>query len=395
VRYSTTGTSSLENAQPVVVSTAYGEIALAHNGDIVNADALRAELQEKGWAFATSTDSEIIVRLLANELTVSGDMVKAIKNLTRILAGSYSLAILFAGKVFGLRDPHAIKPLVLGKLQNGYGIASETVVFDFLGGTALRDVAAGEVVVIDNKGYTSHGARSNAPKAHCMFEWVYFARPDAVLEGVLVYEVRKRLGEKLAEREQVEADIVVPVPDSGRAYALGYSETSGLQYVEGLIKNRFVERTFIMPEQKARELSVKLKLNPVRQLLCGKRVVLIDDSIVRGTTMREIVRLLRKGGAREVHVRIGSPPIVAPCYLGIDMKTRDQFIALERTWDEIAKILTADSVAYVPLETLVECIGKDARDLCLGCLTAEYPVEIKGEKFRGQQVLEYYIEEGR
>lgn len=390
VRYSTTGGSTLENSQPVVVKTEVGEIALAHNGDIINADALRKDLQKKGWAFITTTDSEIIIRLLANEISATGSIIKAIKNLMRKIIGSYSLTLLIEGRLIAVRDPLAFRPLCIGKFQNGYMVASESVVFDTLGGAFMRDLKPGEIVELMDDSIESTTTFTPKNHAHCMFEWVYFSRPDSVLDGRLVYDVRRKIGKTLAKEHPVDADVVVPVPDSGRAHALGFCEVSGIPYGEGLMKNRYIERTFIMPQQEDREMSVVLKLNPIQTVVNNKRVVLADDSIVRGTTMRKIVQLLRHAGAKEVHVRIGSPPIRAPCYFGIDMKTRDQFAATDRTVEQIAELITADTLGYISLEGLIKAIGFPPNDLCLGCLTGEYPLKIPGEKVRFQKQIDVF-----
>jgi len=308
------------------------------------------------------------------------------------IVGSYSLVVLIKDRVLAIRDPLGIKPLCIGSLpdKGGYVCASETCALDVLGAEFIRDVEPGEMVELTLNGVMSQKISSSKHPAHCMFEWVYFARPDSVLGGKYVYDVRRCFGQRIAREHPVKADVVVPVPDSGRTHALGYSEATGIPYDEGLIKNRYIGRTFILPSKEARELNVQLKLNAVRARIRGRRVILVDDSIVRGTTMRKIVDTLRKAGATEVHVRIGSPPIVAPCYLGIDMKTRDQFVAVGRTSEEIAKEIGADSVGYLSIEGLVECIGIGRGDLCLGCLTGEYPVEIPGEKARFQAKLDAY-----
>ncbi|UCF09059.1 MAG: amidophosphoribosyltransferase [Thermoplasmata archaeon] len=388
VRYSTTGTSVLQNAQPVVASSHAGDMALAHNGDIVNSDAIRGQLKDRGWAFITTSDSEVIVRLLANEITATQDITKALKNLMKRLVGSYSITLLINDRIFAVRDPYGIKPLCIGKLGNCYITASESVVFDAIGAEFIRDVTPGEVVELSKDGVKSTHASIPKHQAHCMFEWVYFSRADSVIDGRLVYNVRWNIGRSLAEDYPVEADLVVPVPDSGRTHALGYSHASGIPYTEGLIKNRYVWRTFIMPKQLHRKRDVRLKMNPIRRIVEGKRIVLVDDSIVRGNTMERIVSILRDAGTEEVHVRIGCPPIVAPCYFGIDMKTRDQFIAHSRTVPEIAKTIGADSLGYLSIDRLVECIGIVKNDLCLGCLTGAYPVAVPGEKHRFQKSLE-------
>src|SRR3989454_7627983 len=391
VRYSTTGSSVVDNAQPIVASTAYGDIALGHNGDIVNAGLLRDELSRKGWAFMTTSDSEVIVRLLANELSHTGDVRRALKEFTRRLVGAYSLAIMIDGVPYAVRDPLAIRPLCIGTKDGAYMAASESVVFDTLGYKFVRDLKPGEIVALRPDGIESFRLPHPTHTAHCMFEWVYFARPDSVLDGRLVYDARVRIGQELAREYPVEADIVVPVPESGRAEAQGYARASGLPLVEGLIKNRYIERTFIMPDQSDRELSVLLKLNPIKSAVKGKRIVLVDDSIVRGTTIKKIVRILRDaGGAKEVPLRIGCPPIRAPCFLGIDMKTRDQFIANGRSVEEVANFVGADSLGYISERGLIRALQHPREDLCLGCLTGEYPVAIPGEKVRGQRALETF-----
>ena len=387
VRYSTFGSSTIENAQPIVVSTNYGDIALCHNGEIVNADKIMDELKKKGWAFITSSDSEIAVRLLANDIANTGDPVKSLKNLMSMLQGSYSMTIMIDNRVFAIRDPLGFRPLCIGRTKVGYAAASESVVFDTLGGEFIRDVEPGEIIELLPGEAKSTKTGLAKGRAHCMFEWVYIARADSTIEGKLVYEVRRRIGQKLAKEQPVQADVVVPIPDSGRSHAIGYSEVSGIPYSEGLMKNRYVERTFIMPEQSERTTSVMLKLNPLKSVIKDKRIVLVDDSIVRGTTIRQIVQLVRNAGAKEVHVRIGSPPIRAPCYFGIDMKTRDQFAATGRTVEEIGKMITADSLGYLSVDGLVEAIGLASGDLCLACLTEEYPIAVPGEKVRYQKKL--------
>ncbi len=390
VRYSTVGSSSLDNAQPVVMSTNYGDIALAHNGEIVNADHLRDELKKKGWAFATTSDSEIVIRLLANDISNTGDPIRSIKNVMGLLNGSYSMTLMVDNRVFAIRDPFGIRPLCIGRTKEGYAAASESVVFDTLGGEFMRDVEPGELIELLPGEARSIKTGLAKGRAHCMFEWVYIARADSCLDGRLVYDVRRKIGQRLAIEQPVDADVIVPVPDSGRSHSMGYSEQIGIPYSEGLMKNRYVERTFIMPEQTDRSTSVMLKLNPLKSVIKDKRIVLVDDSIVRGTTMRQIVQLVRNAGAKEVHVRVGSPPIRTPCYFGIDMKTRDQFAATGRSVDDICKMLTADSLGYLSIEGLVEAIGLNANDLCLGCLNGEYPLPVEGEKVRFQKKLDSF-----
>ncbi len=392
VRYSTTGSSVIDNAQPIVVRTSYGDVALAHNGDIVNAAEIREDLSRKGWAFMTTSDSEVIIRLLANELVSSGDPRRALKEFTSRLQGAYSLALLINGTVYAVRDPLGIRPLCVGERDGARMIASESVAFDILGYRFVRDLKAGEIVELRADGFDAFRLPHPTHTAHCMFEWVYFARPDSVLDGRLVYDARVRIGQELAREHPVEADIVVPVPESGRAQAQGYAAVAGLPVVEGLIKNRYIERTFIMPEQSERETGVMLKLNPIRSAVKNKRVVLIDDSIVRGTTIRKIVQILRLAGAKEIHVRIGCPPIRSPCFLGIDMKTREQFIANQKTVPEIAEFITADSLGYLSMRGLINALKHPRDDICIGCLTGEYPLPIPGEKLRRERSLEMFSE---
>ena len=394
VRYSTTGSSVLDNAQPIVAKTSYGEIALAHNGDIANANEIREELSKKGWAFMTTSDSEVIVRLLANEIVNTGDVKRALREFTNRLVGAYSLALMINDTVYAIRDPLAIRPLCIGEGNGRMMISSESVVFDALGLKFIRDLKPGEIVELRSDGFESMRLPHPNHTAHCMFEWVYFARPDSVLDERLVYDARVKIGEQLAREHPIQADIIVPVPESGRAQAQGYAQASGLPVVEGLIKNRYIERTFIMPDQQDREIGVMLKLNAIRSAIKNKRVVLIDDSIVRGTTIRKIVGILRLAGAREVHVRIGCPPIRFPCYLGIDMKTRSQFIANEKTVPEISEFIRADSLGYLSLRGLISALKHSRDDVCLGCLTGEYPVPIPGEKIRKERPLEVFGSEG-
>ncbi|MCL5437078.1 MAG: amidophosphoribosyltransferase [Candidatus Thermoplasmatota archaeon] len=395
VRYPTTGDDMIENVQPLVLRSAVGDVALGHNGDIVNSGALRDRLENLGWAFFSTTDTELVLRLIVNELRDMNDPVRAIRNALKLVEGGYAFTLMIGSRVFGIRDPLGIRPLALGKIPGGYAVASESVVFDMLDGQLVRDFYPGEIIELTSEGYMSYPSPLSPEKserASCMFEYVYFARPDSVIDGKSVFEVRRNIGRVLAREHPVEADVVIPVPDSGRTHAIGYCEVSGIPLSEGLMKNRFIERTFIMPEQGARENTVSLKLNPLRSVISGKRVVIIDDSIVRGTTMRKIVQMVRKAGATEVHVRIGCPMIVAPCYYGVDMKTRDQFIATGKTEEEVAREITADSLGYLSINGLVEALGMKSSELCLGCLTAEYPTRIPGERMRFQRSLESFQE---
>lgn len=383
IRYSTAGSSIIDNAQPLYAKIKNIEIAMGHNGEIANAEEIKDRLESNGYSFITNSDTEVIMKLLSIELSKNPDPVEAMKKTFKDLIGAYSLVLIINKRVFAVRDPNAIRPLSLGKTEFGYGVSSEDVVFYQLGGKPIRDINPGEIVEIKQDGFVSYSISDGRKPAHCMFEYVYFARPDSTLDGKNVFLVRKNIGRILARESPVEADLVIPVPDSGRSHALGYSEESGIPFVEGLIKNRYVDRTFIMPEQKGRENELDIKLNPIKEIVEGKRLILVDDSIVRGNTMKKIVKLLRDRGALEVHVRIGSPPIVAPCYLGIDMKTRSQFIASGKSPDEISRDINADSLAYLSLKGLIESIGLPEDSLCLGCLTGIYPVKIKNEKYRG------------
>src|SRR5947209_13661156 len=341
----------------------------------------------------TTSDSEVIVRLLANEIVNSGgDVKRALKEFTARLVGAYSLALMINDTVYAVRDPLAVRPLCIGEGNGRFMIASESVVFDTLGFKFIRDLKPGEIVELRPDGFDSMRLPHPNHTAHCMFEWVYFARPDSVLDDRLVYDARVKIGEQLAREYPITADIIVPVPESGRAQAQGYAQASGLPVVEGLIKNRYIERTFIMPDQQDREVGVMLKLNAIRSAIKNKRVVLIDDSIVRGTTIRKIVQILRLAGAREIDVRIGCPPIRFPCYLGIDMTPPNQFIANEKTVPEIADFINADSLGYLSLRGLISALKHSRDDVCIGCLSGASPVPIPGEKLRREKPLEMFAD---
>ncbi len=388
VRYSTTGGSTFENSQPMLVNYKNGTLAIAHNGNLVNSAELKRELEAEGRMFLSSSDTEVIAHILVKELIKTSDYLEAIRNLMRRLNGSYSLTILLDGMVFGVRDPCGFKPLGIGKIDNGYVIASESVAVDTLKGKFMRDINPGEVVIIRGDGSPPefHQLYRTKNSAHCFFEFVYFARADSIIDGKLVYDVRLKIGETLAKEAGVDADIVAPVPDSGITFALGYSRHSGVPYTEAMMKNRYVGRTFIMPVQDMRETAVLLKLNMIRSNIKDKRLVLIDDSIVRGTTSRRIINMLKENGAKEVHYRVGSPPIISPCYLGIDMATREELIAAHKTVDAVEYLVGADSLHYITLEGLLKSIGIPTDDLCLGCITGVYPVEIPGERSRAMQL---------
>ncbi|QSZ67599.1 amidophosphoribosyltransferase [Methanofollis aquaemaris] len=379
VRYPTTGANLPENIQPFNFVFRDQTISLAHNGNLVNTDALRAQYERDGQIFCTSTDSEVIATIIAHEIRTSGSVEDAVAAAMRLLRGSYSIVLMLDETLYAFRDPLGIKPLCLGRTRAGHIVASESVAIDALNGTFLRDVRPGELVTITADGVRSTQIAVSDRRAHCMFEYVYFARADSVIDGTLVYDVRRKIGEELARGATAEADLVAPVPDSGTAYAIGYSTESGTPYLEGLMKNRYMGRTFIMPNQQMRENAVRIKLNPIRKHLEGKSVVLVDDSVVRGTTSRRLIDIVRDVGAKEVHLRVGSPPIVAPCYLGVDFPTRTELIAHDRSTEEVCNQIHADSLYHVPLCKMVDAIGIDIGDLCTACLTGEYPVEVPGE----------------
>lgn len=385
VRYSTTGDSTIENSQPLIVNFMDRTIAIAHNGNLVNSADLIAEFEAEGQVFLTSSDTEVIARLLVKEL-LKTDILGAVEEVMKRLVGSYSLTILVDDTLVVVRDPLGFKPLCLGELDGGYVVTSESAAIDTIGGKLIRDVRPGEVLIFKDGRYSSHQLFKTKNTAHCVFEYIYFARADSIIDGQLVYQTRIRIGERLLDEHAIDADIISPVPDSGITFAIGYSKKSGIDYIEGLMKNRYIGRTFIMPNQNMRETAVRLKLNTIRQNLEGKKVILMDDSIVRGTTSRRIVDMVRKAGAEEVHMRIGSPPIMSPCYLGIDMATRDELVAAHKTVAGVEAVINADSLGYVSVEGLVEAVGIPEDDLCLGCLTGVYPVEIPGEQCKRRQL---------
>ncbi len=388
VRYSTTGSSDLENAQPIVVKVHDADAAIAHNGDIVNFDRIRRRLQAQGVELLGNADTETMAQTIVLEYGRTRDLEAAIRRACTEIVGGYAVVFLVGNRVYAFRDPMGIRPLVFGTVEGGVAVASESVALDLMGGKVVRDVAPGELLVLEKGQLLRTSTIPNSgERAHCMFEWVYFSRPDSMVETQPVYDVRYRIGQRLAKESPAEADLVVPVPDSARPQALGFAEGSGIPYAEALIKNRFVERTFILPDQHRRESEVRVKLHPVPGLLKGRRVVLLDDSIVRGTTLREIVQMVRGAGAVRVDVRIGCPPIRAPCYFGIDMKERKELVAFGREEDEIARVVGADSVRYISLDGLITSIGLPGEDLCLGCLTGQYPVEVPEERHRFQKTL--------
>lgn len=377
VRYSVTGASQLLNAQPVVFTGKCGKMALAHNGNLTNSKQLREEMLSQNAVFQTSIDSEVIA-LYINSLS-DGDVVTGIKRACLKFKGSYALVIMTVNKLIAVRDPYGIRPLCIGTLEGDYIVASETCALDAVGANFVRDVKPGEIVIIDSEGLHSCFMEGIPEKsAMCIFEYVYFARPDSVLDGVSVYDARKEAGRLLARHCPVEADIVSGVPDSGNVAARGFAEESGIPFVEALAKNRYVGRTFIQPEQGQRENSLNIKMNALRANVRGKRVVIIDDSIVRGTTMRKIIRMLRNAGATEVHIRVCSPIIKHPCHLGIDIQTYSQLIGAYKNERQICESLGADSVRYLSVHQLVKTCKGANLDFCLGCFNGEYPYPLDG-----------------
>ena len=398
VRYPTSGGVNACCAQPFSVSFKSGSLGLSHNGNLVNADEIRDELESLGHAFTSDGDTEVIAHELARNL-LEADLVRAVKQTMERIHGSYALTIMHDETVLAVRDPEGNRPLCIGEVEDGYVVASESAAIDTLDGELVRDVRPGELVVLDadGSGFESYQLTDRQNTAHCFFEHVYFARPDSVINETLVYEARRNLGRKLWAEQGVETDVVMPVPDSGRAFASGYADAANettadgdirettstnddaIEFAEGLMKNRYVGRTFIMPTQDERERAVRLKLNPIKSTVEGRSVTIIDDSIVRGTTSRQLVQLLRDAGASEVHVRIGAPQIIAPCYMGIDMASRDELIAANKSTEEIRAEIDADSLGYLSVDAVADVLGEHRSDLCLGCVTGSYPYDIDNE----------------
>ena len=379
VRYSTTGQSKIENSQPFVIDFGDGFIAMAHNGDIVNSDELKRELIDEGFYFKSDSDSEVICYMLKKEHYDNGkDVADAIEEVCKKLVGSYALTILINGELYGVRDPMGIKPLAVAKRDDEFILASETVAFDVINAEYVRDIVPGEVIYFENDEINSHMLESagKCKLSHCMFEYVYFARPDSTIDGINVYKTRMNIGAQLRKLYPIDADVVIPVPDSSIPAAIGYSRASGIPYGEGLIKNRYVGRTFIMPTQEERELAVRLKLNPIKEAIKGKKIILIDDSIVRGTTSKQLLDLVKEAEPAEIHFLVGCPPVIAPCYYGVAMATKKELIAANYSTEEICKQLGIDSLGYITIPALVEAIGMPKENLCLGCINEEYPTEI-------------------
>lgn len=384
VRYSTAGASTRENAQPLVLNYVKGTLALAHNGNLINAAELRHDLEYTGAIFQTTIDSEVIAYHIARERLNSKTVEEAVNRACQKIKGAYSLVVMSPRKLIGARDPYGFKPLCIGKRENSYIITSETCALDTIGAEFVRDVLPGETVTITpDGGILSDLSRavSREQEARCIFEYIYFARPDSQIDGVSVYAARIRAGRFLAMDSPVDADLVVGVPESGNAAALGYSLQSRVPYGTAFVKNGYVGRTFIKPKQSSRESSVKVKLNVLKEAVNGKRIIMIDDSIVRGTTSDRIVRMLREAGAKEVHVRISSPPFLWPCYFGTDVPEKDQLIANNRTVHDIQEIIGADSLGYLNIERLREMV--DGLGICTGCFNGNYPMEPPTEDIRG------------
>lgn len=380
VRYSTTGSSRLENAQPFVVKSKVGSFAVAHNGNLVNYLELRKELENEGGVFTTDTDSEVIAQLLSKLLMSERDLEEALKLLGKKLVGSYSCVLMVNEKLIAFRDPLGFRPLCIGEIEDGYVVCSESCAIDAIDGKFIADVKPGEAVVIENGEIEFLRFAECKKKAFCIFEFIYFARPDSIIDGVSVYKARTEMGKTLAEESPAIADFVSAVPDSGITAAIGYAMKLGLPYMEALIKNRYVGRTFIMPKQELRELLVRMKVNVIKENVEGKRIILIDDSIVRATTSKRIAEMLKKSGAKEVHFRVGSPPIIAPCYFGIDMKTREELVASKHSIEEIRRIIGVDSLSYLSLSGLLASLKKlGGEGFCTACLTSRYPVPVPGE----------------
>jgi len=375
-RYSTKGSSRITNAQPIVVGKASNSLAIAHNGNIVNTEFLREELIEHGYTFHTTTDTEVVANLIVS--APEKDWIGKIRYAMHRLQGAYSLALLTNDRLFGVRDSFGVRPLCLGMINGGWVLASESCALDHIGADFIREVEPGEIVSISANGVESY--REPASRhALCIFEYIYFARPDSTINGRLLYPARMTMGAGLAEEYPVDADLVIGVPDSATAAGVGYAQHSGIPLAEGLIKNRYVGRTFIEPDQRIRDLGVKLKFNPLPQILNGKRVVLVDDSIVRGTTTPKVIRLLRRAGAKEVHMRICAPPICYPCFFGVDMATRWELIAAQKSIPEIRDFIGADSLGYLSIDRLIRAVDLPRNIFCLACFTGDYPIPIQME----------------
>jgi amidophosphoribosyltransferase len=380
VRYSTTGSASWENAQPEFHGRGDVNVFVAHNGNLVNAAALRHELEEEGFSFESTSDTAAIAACAVGELEKGYSVAEAVLRAMRRLEGAYSVAMIFRDKLVAFRDPHGFRPLCIGEIEDGYTVSSETCGLDIIGAEFLREVEPGEVVVIDDEGLNSYRAEE-ARRSLCVFEYVYFARPDSRFDGREIAHARQRMGEILAEEAPAEADVVIPVPDSGIMAAVGYSQRSGIPYAEGLIKNRYVGRTFIQPTDSMRQLGLRLKLNPLPSVISGKRVVVIDDSIVRGNTARKLVKILFEAGAKEVHFRVSSPPVTGPCYYGIDMDSTKNLVGANFTVEEIREQTGATTLAYLSVEGMTRATEQEGNRLCRACFDGDYPIPGVAAKF--------------
>ena len=376
-RYSTTGESAAINIQPILVNFALGTLAIAHNGNLVNAGILKDELEAYGSIFQSTMDSEVIIHLIAQSRMAT--MHERIVDALGLVQGSYSLLLITENELIAVRDPHGFRPLSLAEIDGAYVVASETCAFDLIEATYIREIAPGEMVVIDSKGIHSSFPFKKADPSHCIFEFIYFARPDSMVFGQNVYSIRKEFGRQLARETNVAADVVIPVPDSGVPAALGFAEEAGIPFDTGLIRNHYVGRTFIEPRQSIRHFGVKIKLNPVRDALRGKRVVVVDDSIVRGTTSKKIIKMIRNAGATEIHMRISSPPTSYPCFYGIDTPTRQELIASSHSLEEIRKYITADTLGYISMDGIQKVVPY-RMNYCAACFDGAYPVPFPGEK---------------
>ena len=376
-RYSTTGASVLRNAQPIWCQSMIGDIAVAHNGNLINTRELRREMEAEGERFDSSSDSEIIARLLVKNMHLGPE--NAVAATMRRIKGAYSCTVLTPKMLIGFRDPYGIRPLVAGKIENGFLVASESCAFSPVNGAVDREIGAGEMVIIDKDGMRYAQGAPSPRKAMCMFEFIYFARPDSTMYGTTLYSARERMGEQLAVEHPVDADVVVPVPDSGIPAALGYSIISGIPFKEGMVKSRYIHRTFIAPDQQLREMGVRMKLTPIVEHIKGQRVLLVDDSIVRATTTKQIVRLLFESGAKEVHVRITAPPIMWPCFYGIDMCTRKELAAARMSIEEIRQHVGATSLGYLSIKGVVLAVGRPKAEFCLACFEGEYPLPVPAD----------------
>ena len=377
-RYSTTGSSDIRNAQPFLVHGLHGPLALGHNGNVINALELRQQLiKDWGCTFATSTDSEVIAHMLVN--APGRDWGIRIAQVMRRLRGAYSLTVLLQDSFLAIRDPLGVRPLCLGKLNGGWVVASESCALDHIGAQFIREVEAGEAIIINGDGVKTVYQANEGRRALCVFEAIYFARPDSVLDKKLVYTARQEMGRQLARDHAVDADLVIGIPDSATAAAVGYAQESGIPYKDGLVKNRYVGRTFIEPDQRMRDMGVRLKYNPLPEILSGQRVVVVDDSIVRGTTTPHVVSLLRRAGAREVHLRVCAPPIISTCHFGVDFPTRSELVSAQMSVEEVARFVGADSLGHLSLESLFKAMDRESNTYCSGCFSGRYPMDVQME----------------